>query len=67
MVCRGDSILIDFGSVADGPLTADPATLEVSLVFGTDAEDDAKHFDEWKAFVDNAYDHPRYLSAYPGK
>jgi len=55
MVRRGDSILIDFGSVADGPLTADPATLEVSLVFGTDAEDDAKHFDEWKAFVDNAY------------
>jgi len=54
MVRRGDSILIDFGSVADGPLTADPATLEVSLVFGTDAEDDASNFDEWKAFVDNA-------------
>jgi len=55
MVRRGDSILIDFGSVSDGPLTADPASLEVSLIFGTDAEDDLAKFDEWKAFVDSAY------------
>jgi len=55
MVRRGDSILIDFGSVDDGPLTADPATLEVSLVFGTDEDDKPESFDEWKSFVDNAY------------
>jgi len=56
MVRRGDSILIDFGSVVDGPITADSATLEVSLVFGTDDEDDPDNFDGWKAFVDSAYD-----------
>jgi hypothetical protein len=55
MVRRGDAILIDFGSVEDGPLTADPAALEVSLVFGTDADDDAANFDDWKAFVDSIY------------
>jgi hypothetical protein len=56
MVRRGDSILIDFGSVTDGPLTADSATLEVSLVFGTDKDDHPEKLDEWKAFVDSAYD-----------
>jgi len=56
MVRRGDSILIDFGSVTDGPVTADPATLEVSLVFGTDIDDDSADFDGWKAFVDSAYE-----------
>ena len=50
------AILIDFGSVSDGPLIADPATLEVSLVFGTDAKDDPNQFDQWKDFVDSAYE-----------
>lgn len=56
MVRRGDSILIDFGSVTDGPLTADSAMLEVSLVFGTDVDDDPENLVGWKAFIDSAYD-----------
>jgi hypothetical protein len=54
MVRRGDAILIDLGSVANGPLTADPATLEVSLVFGTD-KNEGFTFDDWKLFVDDVY------------
>ena len=55
MIRRGDSILIDFGSVKQGPLTADPAALDVSLVFGTDEDDKPGSFEEWKLFVNNAY------------
>ena len=55
MVRRSDAILIDFGSVAEGPLTADPAILEISLIFGTDKDDDVGAFDERKRFLDHAY------------
>jgi len=34
-VCGAEAILIDFNSVAPGPLVADPATLDVALVMGT--------------------------------
>jgi hypothetical protein len=56
MVRGRDAILIDFSAVKKGPLTADPATLEASLVFGTDAEDDSAEFEEWKKAVDVIYD-----------
>ena len=68
MVRGGDAILIDFSSVGNGPLTADPAALEVSLMFGTDEEDKADSFNEWRAFVDHIYEgnvrslHPPALS-----
>lgn len=50
-----DAILIDFSAIEDGPLTADPATLEVSLVFGTDEADKLAELDEWKSAVDEIY------------
>jgi hypothetical protein len=56
MVRGGDAILIDFFSAGDGPLTADPAALEVSLMFGTDDEDDVASFEDWRTFVDHIYD-----------
>jgi len=56
MVRGKDAILIDFSAVKSGPLTADPATLEVSLVFGTDENDKPDAFDEWKKAVDEFYD-----------
>lgn len=34
-VASGDAILLDFASIADGPLTVDPATLDVSLMLDT--------------------------------
>ena len=34
-VAGNDAILIDFASIAEGPLTADPAALDVSLMLGT--------------------------------
>jgi hypothetical protein len=55
MVRGGDAILIDFFSAGDGPLTADPAALEASLMFGTDDEDKVGSNDEWRAFVDQIY------------
>lgn len=55
MVRNGDAILIDFFSAGDGPLTADPAALEVSLMFGTDDEDEVNSFDAWKEFIDEIY------------
>lgn len=65
MVRGNDAILIDFSAVRKwdnegreikgGPLTADPATLEVSLVFGTDEDDDPGAFDEWRKVVDEFY------------
>jgi len=56
MVRGRDAILIDFSAVKNGPLTADPATLEVSLVFGTDNDDKLGEFEEWKKAVDEFYD-----------
>ncbi|TAL03637.1 MAG: hypothetical protein EPO07_05915 [Verrucomicrobia bacterium] len=64
MVRGGDAILIDFFSVGDGPLTADPAALEVSLMFGTDDEDKVDSIDEWRAFIDQIYD-PRLQTLHP--
>jgi hypothetical protein len=55
MVRGGDAILIDFGSTNSGPLTADPATLEASLMFGTDSLETEKVFPEWRVFIDEIY------------
>jgi hypothetical protein len=56
VMARGrDAIVIDFFNIKSGPITADPATLEIGLVFGTDKQDKLKDFDEWKAFVDEIY------------
>ncbi len=55
MVRGGDAILIDFGSTSDGPLTADPATLEASLMFGTESWETEKLFPEWRVSVDEIY------------
>jgi hypothetical protein len=55
MVRGGDAILIDFGSASHGPLTADPATLEVSLMFGTDSWETENDFTEWQQFIDEIY------------
>ena len=55
MVRGGDAILIDFGSTSHGPLTADPATLEASLMFGTESWETKESFSEWRAFIDEIY------------
>jgi hypothetical protein len=55
MVRHSDAIIIDFASVSHGPLTADPATLEASLVFGTDKEDKLWDLEKWFSFVRDAY------------
>ena len=55
MVRGGDAILIDFSSASDGPLTADPAALEVSLIFGTDEDDKPECFQSG-VFVDEVYE-----------
>ena len=55
MIREGDAILIDFSTVGNGPLTADPAALEASLLFGTDDDDDPESFDEWRSFLDEIY------------
>lgn len=56
VMARGrDAIVIDFFNIRSGPITADPATLEIGLVFGTDEEDKSKDFGEWKEFVDEIY------------
>jgi uncharacterized protein associated with vWA-MoxR-VMAP ternary system len=53
MVRNRDAILIDFGSMEGfGPLAADPAILEVSLLFGTDDEEENSDFTKWTEFVD---------------
>jgi|GEM_PF-2259272 len=56
MVKGNDAIVIDFSTVeSSGPLTADPATLEISLCF--EASDKfAPPFSRWKKFIDEAYD-----------
>jgi Phosphotransferase enzyme family len=56
VMARGrDAIVIDFSAVKRGPITADPATLEVGLVFGTDQQEKLKDFEEWRIFVDEIY------------
>jgi hypothetical protein len=53
MVRHRDAIVIDLFSAGSGPLTADPAALEVSLVFdGLPANAD---FDAWRSFVDQLF------------
>ncbi len=64
MVRGGDAILFDFSSASDGPLTADPAALEVSLMFGTDGDDEGNSFDTWQSFTDKIY-HPTNLTLRP--
>lgn len=53
-VRHGDAILIDLGSVASGPLTADLASLEVSLMLDLPwlETDDAAM---WRAMIDDFY------------
>ena len=57
-----DAILIDFNAVQDGPLVADPASLEVSIVFDEFLEDSetAPASEErrraWSGLVDRLYD-----------
>lgn len=59
MVRNRDAILIDLGSMGPfGPLSADPAILEVSLVFGADNDDDPESFNRWRRFVDAMYIDP---------
>jgi len=55
LVRHGDSIVIDFGSMTFGPLTADPAILEISLAFGTDEADRPDAFGEWRSLVDELF------------
>lgn len=49
------AIVIDFERLTEGPLTADPCCLEVSLLFKTENSDDST-FDIWRTFVDSCYD-----------
>ena len=59
MVRNRDAIVIDYGTMGPfGPLYADPAILEVSLVFGTDNDDDPNSFDSWRDFVDYIFTDP---------
>ena len=56
LVRQRDAILIDFGSMRqDGPITADPAILEASLIFATDEFEAATDFAKWRKFVDEVY------------
>lgn len=60
MVSGHDAILIDFSAIkASGPLTADPATLEISLCFDL-GEKVPPSFENWKTFIDEAY-HPSQI------
>ena len=61
MVRNRDAIVIDFGTMRDfGPLSADPAVLEVGLAFGTDCRDKPKLFKTWRSFIDDIFlnNHP---------
>lgn len=58
MVRHRDAIVIDFGSLDLGPITADPAFLEVSLIFDVDDEDDPSAFEPWKELVDALFGEP---------
>jgi hypothetical protein len=51
---RGEAILIDFNSTQfSGPLVADPASLEVSLVFEVEATDQDN--EGWRTLVETLY------------
>lgn len=64
VLVRGDvPFLIDFSHCTDGPILADPAWLEVNLVFGWDwasserpYEVDQRRREEWGKVVDALYD-----------
>lgn len=59
MARNGDAIVIDFGSMGPfGPVSADPAILEVSLVFGTDKHESLHDLDAWRELVDDLYKEP---------
>jgi hypothetical protein len=59
MVRNRDAIVIDFGSMEpSGPLSADPAILEVSLLFGSDEHDKLEHFEDWRNFINYIYKDP---------
>lgn len=71
MIRGKDAILIDFSAVKRGPLTADPAALEISLVFGTDKLDKPAEFKQWKSMANEMYDgvpihQPPALTGGPG-
>jgi hypothetical protein len=59
-VRNGQSILIDFAAVAQGPLVADPAGLETAICLTAAAPDEGV----WKAGVENLYD-PSNLAQLP--
>lgn len=59
MVRDHDAIVIDFGSMDEfGPITADPATLEASIVFGTKPPNSEELQCEWTLYVDRLYEAP---------
>lgn len=61
MVSGQDAILIDFSAIKpQGPLTADPATLEISLCFNT-GDKKSPNFESWQKFIDEAYDPNKIL------
>lgn len=64
MVSGNDAIIIDFSAIkTSGPLTADPATLEISLCF--DCGEKPLKFNKWKKFVDEAYEPTRIKKPLP--
>ncbi|HMV09291.1 MAG TPA: phosphotransferase [Cyclobacteriaceae bacterium] len=72
MVRGNDAIVIDFSAIKPaGPMTADPATLEVSLAFNLPEPANSSFntqdkcdffFNEWKAFIDEVYAPERMLT-----
>lgn len=62
MVRDKDAIVIDFGSMRPkGPLTADPASLEASIAFGTRKDEAPNDQKEWFRFIDEIYQNPLEL------
>jgi hypothetical protein len=56
MVRGNDAILIDFSAIKpNGPLTADPVNLEVSLCFELDENEKLLPFDAWRVLIDELY------------
>jgi len=65
MVSGNDAILIDFSAINPyGPLTADPATLEISLCFDL-GEKTPSLFENWQKFIDEVYEPDRILKPLP--
>lgn len=65
MVRGNDAIVIDFLNTGNGaPLPADPATLEVSLMFDTDDDEKLSDFSTWKELIDDIYPDP-FLTLHP--